>query len=350
MNVSTPDLEASAKPPAISPENKRRVKNVLMALAIPSLFSFSLLVFVTLFFPYDKLRDYLVASFNAQQRATNGQFELKIETMGPWWPPGVKARGVHLKSLQVDPTKPPIEMEIEEIRGRVSLLPLLWFTQRIGFEIDAFQGHIDGRVDLSSASRRVVVEVDDIELGDATMVGAQIGLPLLGKLKGKVDLTMPEGKASKGNGTVQFDGVDMAVGDGKAPIQTPMGPFTIPKLVIGPLAISAEAKDGKLTVTKLAAQGKDVDVSGDGKITMREMAAESPVDVSLKFKINDSYRAKNEKTKTLFGDPSKPASGLGAGLIDMDPTMKKAKQADGFYVFRLGGKLGRLKPEAVGGR
>ncbi len=317
--------------------------------ALPIFFAFFFFVFTLLLFPYAKLRDYLVYSFNAQQRATNGQFEIHIDDVGPWWRlPGIKAKGVHLKSLQSDSTKPPVEIDIEEVRGRISVLPLLIFRRSVSFQIDGFGGHVDGSAVLSSSERHITVDIDGVDLGDVEIVSAQLGLPMSGKISGTVDLHLPEGKASKGNGTVNLEGSEIAVSDGKTPFTTPMGPIVIPKLNVGTLTIAGEAKEGKLQISKLAASGKDIEISGEGNLRMREMAAESQCDVTLKFKINDSYRGREEKTKTIFGDPTK--SGFaGQGLLDMDPKMKKAKQPDGFYAFRIGGKLGRMSFDAAGG-
>ncbi len=332
----------------LNDQQKKIVRFLFRFGALPLFFLFCFFVFTLLLFPYAKLRDYLVYSFNAQQRATNGQFELHIDDVGPWWRlPGIKAKGVHLKSLQSDPSKPPVEIDIEEVRGRVSVLPLLILRKSVSFQLDAFSGHVDGSAVISSSERHVTVELDGVELGEVEIVAAQLGLPLSGKISGKVDLFLPEGKASKGNGTVTLEGTEIAVSDGKTPFVTPVGPMKIPKLDVGSLSIVGEAKDGKLQISKLAATGKDIELSGEGTIRMREMAAESLCDIALRFKINDSYRGREDMTKSLFGDPSKTGM-AGQGLIDMDPKMKKAKQPDGFYAFRIGNKLGRMSFDAAG--
>jgi hypothetical protein len=108
------------------------------------------------------------------------------------------------------------------------------------------------------------------------------------------------------------------------------------------LTLTAEAKEGVLKVTKLSAGGKDLELSGDGKIQMRDLASESTVDVNLKFKINDSYRSKSKLTEALFGAPG---STKGGDVDRFVPKMKSAHRADGFYSWRLQGLLGKLDPQ-----
>ena len=125
-------------------------------------------------------------------------------------------------------------------------------------------------------------------------------------------------------------------------MKTPMGPFTLPKLKIGNFTINGEAKDGKLTLSKIASSGGDVDLNGDGKVMLKEVANDANLDVNLKFKLNDSYRNKNDKTKLLFGTPGKNDK----PMVDM---MLKSKTGDGFYNLKVGGTLGNPKPDTGGG-
>ena len=124
-----------------------------------------------------------------------------------------------------------------------------------------------------------------------------------GKLGGKVSFLL-EGKASKGSGTIDLEIKDAAAGNSKdLTLKTPMGPFTLPRLAIGQLAIVGEAKDGQLKISKIGPGGKDVELAGDGRVQLRELATEAMLDLNLKFKVLDGYRGKNEKTELLFGKP-----------------------------------------------
>ncbi|HEX4627831.1 MAG TPA: hypothetical protein VH137_03495, partial [Gemmatimonadales bacterium] len=84
--------------------------------------------------------------------------------------------------------------------------------------------------------------------------------------------------------------------------------------------------------------GKDLEVQGDGRITMREIATDSLLDLQVRFRINDAYRSKSEVTKSLFGAPGSSAPAL---FELADPKIKQAKRPDGFYGWSLRGPLSR---------
>jgi type II secretion system protein N len=148
---------------------------------------------------------------------------------------------------------------------------------------------------------------------------------------------MPEGKASKATGTLSLEATDVGVGDGKAKVGSGMFMMALPKVAVGKLTFAGEAKDGAFKITKFAAGGQDVEVQGDGRITLRDAPAESLFDGQARFKINDAYRNRSDLNK-----------GLVLGL-DMSPDVKQSKRADGFYAWTLRGPLGHLAHIPAGG-
>lgn len=313
---------------------KERLRSIGKWVGYPAFFLFAFFVCVSFTFPYDKLKERLVASFNAQQKASSSQQELQVDELESSFITGVKATGVHLFMPPVEPGKPPVELKIDEARARISLLSLLAGNKDVTFRLKAFDGQIDGEFVDKGKERLIKVELDGVDVGKLEVVGQQLGVPLEGRVFGTVDLRLPEGKASKGSGSVNLEIRDLAVGDGKAKIK---GLIELPKLTVGALKFEAEAKEGVLKVSKFGATGKDVELSGEGRIQMRELANDSGLDLSVKFKVNDGYRGKNDKTKSLFGAPGSNIP----PLFELDPTVKRAKTPDGFYAFQVRGQLGK---------
>lgn len=312
----------------------------LPKLAVPVFYGLCLLVFFPVFFPWDRLKERLVLTFNAAQAKlsqTGGQ-ELAVDELGSHWVTGVRARGVRLRGAPTEAGKPAPELVVEEVRARISLLPLLVGRKTITFSVDALDGKVNGKFSDSGKEREIDVELEDLELARAGLVSAQLGFPLEGKLGGKVSFLLPEGKASKGSGTIDLEIKDAAAGNSKdLTLKTPMGPFTLPRLGIGQLAIVGEAKDGQLKISKIGPGGKDVELAGDGRVQLRELATEAMLDLNLKFKVLDGYRGKNEKTELLFGKPGSKEK----PFIEQDPKVGRSKTADGFYAFHVRGTLGR---------
>jgi type II secretion system protein N len=302
---------------------------------VPLLYVVCLAFFACLTFPYRRLREHIVGTFNATQRATGGVQELQIDDLSGYWLSGVRMSGVALLTASAEPGKPPTKIEIDDATARYSLLPMLIGSSDMNFDAYAFGGEASGSYDVSGKDRSVDVTLDSIDVGKLQPLVDLLGVPVGGKLAGTVRLTMPEGKASKGTGSVSLEILDTSVGDGKAKIK---GALALPKIEVGTLTFAADAKDGVLKITKLVAGGKDLEVQGDGRITMREMAPDSLLDLQIRFRINDAYRAKSDITKSLFGAPGSNAPAL---FELADAKIKQSKRPDGFYGWTFRGALSR---------
>jgi type II secretion system protein N len=317
---------------------KERLKRILPRVGYVAFFFFALVLSLSWTFPYDKVKERIVASFNVQQKNTQAQQELQIDDLTGYFVTGVKAKGVRILSAPSEAGKPPVEIRIDEARARLQLLPLLIFHKNVKFKLDVLGGTVDGEFGDHGSERVIDLEFEDVEVGKLGPIQQALGIPLEGHLFGTVHFELPQGKASKGNGKVALELRDLALGDGKAKLALGPGFGGIPlqRLAVGTLTIEGEAKDGTLKLSKMKASGKDMDIDGDGRIQMKELANESLVDVTLKLKVADAYKNKNDMTKGLFA------------AVEFSPDAKAAKMADGFYGLRLLGPLGRLKPAPAG--
>ncbi|MDP9150085.1 MAG: type II secretion system protein GspN [Myxococcota bacterium] len=309
----------------------------------PAFYLGCLLLFASITFPYERLRERIVGSFNSQQLETGGQQELQIDGLSGYWLTGVRMRGVRLLSAPVEPGSAPQKIESEEATLRYGILPALVGNSDLSFDVLAFGGEASGSYATHGKDVSIEVALDAVDIGRIDPLVQVLGVPLQGKLAGTVRLEMPEGKASKGVGSVSMEVKDVAVGDGKAKIK---GALALPKIDVGTLTVAGDAKDGLLKLTKLVAGGKDVDVQGEGRIAMRELATESLCDAQIRFKINDAYRGKNDVTRSLFGSPGSNAPAL---FELADAKIKQSKRADGFYVWAIHGPLGRPEFTPAGG-
>ena len=327
-----------------------RLLRVVKLLAYPAFYLFCLVLFGYLTFPYGRLKDRVIAE--VEKRGKPGQ-RLEIGKLGSYWLSGVELSGVKLH-LPADepppagfpgsefsaPAAPAREsvIVIDEAHARVRLLPLLLGRVRLDFWMSAFGGEIKGSAPVGSAKGEVDVEVDHVDVARIEPIGHAIGVPLRGTATGKLVLEAPDGKFSKANGSLDLTLADVTVSDGKTKIQ---GLLELPPAKLGDLVIAAEAKDGALKVTKLAATGTDLEILGDGKISLREPWGDAIADLVLRFKFTDAYRGKNGTTKSLLGEPGSTKGGL---IEEMPATkMKRAKRPDGFYGWHIWGPLRRLK-------
>jgi type II secretion system protein N len=308
----------------------------------PLFFVVCLMLFGSLTFPYDKLKERIVASFNVQAHPGSSQQELQIDDLGGYWVSGVRMKGVRLLTASGEPGKAPSKIEIDDATVRYSLLPLLVGSSDMNFDLDAFGGEISGSYDAPGKDKSVDLSIEAVDIGKIAPLVQVLGVPLEGKLGGAVHFTMPDGKTSKATGAVSLEAKDVTVGDGKAKIK---GTIALPKVDVGAITFAADAKDGVLKITKLVAGGRDVEVQGDGRITMRELSTDSLCDAQLRFKINDAYRGKSDVTKSLFGTPGS----TGPGLFELaDAKIRSSKRPDGYYVWSVRGPLGNPEFLPVG--
>ena len=322
---------------------KERLKRILPKIILPILYLFALFAFLVWTFPFDKLRDRVVVQFNAQQRASTTPQELQIDELESYFG-GVRAKGVRLVMPSPEVGKPASIVSVDEARARISFLSLLIGRKDVTFKLFIGGGTVTGEFIEKGKDRDIELEFTDVDLGQIGPVKAQLGVPLDGKLNGPVKLELPEGKASKASGSVNLEVKDVAVGDGKAKLK---GMLALPRMQMGNLVLQGEAKDGSIKISKMTADGRDLTVSGDGKIQMRELATESNLDLNIKVKIADAYRKKDDTTKALFGDPS--ATKGPPALFEMDPVVSKAKLPDnGGYAFMVRGTLGNPKASGAG--
>jgi type II secretion system protein N len=293
-----------------------------------------LAVFASLTFPYDAVRARIVAAYNDDQRESNGLHELQIESASGYFLTGLRLHGVTWLSGSPEVGKPTTKLSLDEVTVRYAILPALFGGSRLDFGVQAFGGDAHGSLGTRGDDRTVDLTVDSMELSKIPPLTGLLGVPFDGKLDGTARLRLPDGKMSKAAGQVAFDAKSLAVGDGKAKIQ---GALAMPRVEVGPLLLTADAKEGSLRLTKLSASGKDVDVQGEGRISLRDDLSESTLDVQIRFRINDAYRGKNDVTKSLFGAPGT----TGQGLFELaDPRVKQSKRADGFYAWTVRGTFG----------
>lgn len=312
--------------------------------AYPLFYFTCLMVFAALTFPYAKLKERVTASFNAQQRAEGGDQELQIDEMSGYWLSGARVKGVRLLTASSDPSQPPQKIEIDEATFRYGILSSLFGGNTVSFDALAFGGELSGSYETRGKDKSLDLSLDAIDISRIEPLVRVLGVPLQGKLRGSINLKMPEGRSSKSSGSVSLVADAVAVGDGKAKIK---GALALPTIHVGTITLSGEAKDGVLKITKLIAGGKDLDLQGEGRITMRDVTTESLCDAQIRFRINDAYRAQSDVTKSLFGAPGSNAPAL---FELADPRIKQSKRADGFYGWTMHGPLARLDlTPAVGG-
>lgn len=320
-----------------------RVRRILTWVGYPTLYFCLFCLFAYWTFPYERLKERLESGYNASQQASAEPSRLQIGgATWSWRFPGVVLSDVNLipppaKTIEGGEAPPARQtLHAEKISARIAPLSLLFGTTDVSYDVDGFGGRIKGDLTVSEKERHLVAEFEDVDPGQLPGVSQALELPLTGVMTGSIDLRLPEGKVSLAEGTVDIEITDLKIGDGKTKVR---GLLALPTLDAGTMTFKASATQGKVKIDEFLVKGPDIDASGEGKIRLREQFALSLVEqLTLTYKFSDKYRSKDDTTQSLLGKPGDASP----GLMDMDPKVKRAKQPDDSYSWRVSGSFGHL--------
>jgi len=339
---------------------KEKLLRVLKLSLYPAFYMVCLLVFGYLTFPFDRLKDRLLSEIT-KQSSGKGAPTVTIDKLDSYWLSGAEVSGVRITlpaddksasglggskgfgamggfggAAKAEPTTDSV-IEVTEAHARARLLPLLLGRVQLDFWASVFGGEVEGTAPAGTSKGDVELLISEVKLGEIDPLQNLLGIPIDGKVNGELSLSPTDGKFSKASGKLAISIKGIVVSDGKTKIQ---GLLAIPPAKIDELAMVGEAEKGVLKITKLTANGPDLELDGDGKINVREPWGNSSIDLYIKFRFTDAYRGKDATTKSILGEPGSTAP----PLIEMQVAkLKKAKRPDGFYGFHIHGKLN--KPE-----
>lgn len=319
-----------------------RVRRVLTWVGYPTLYLVLFCLFAYWTFPYDRLKGRLEAGFNAAQTGADAS-RLQIgEATWSWKFPGVVLSDINLIPPTTkpepgsEPAPPKQTLHADEVYARVAPLSLLFGTTNVSYGVDGFGGQIKGELTISDKEKHLIAEFEGVDPGQLPTVSQTLELPLSGVMTGTIDLRLPEGKSSLAEGTIDVEITDLKIGDGKTKVR---GLLALPTLDAGTLKFKASATQGKVKIDQFEVKGPDLDASADGRIRLREQFGLSLIEqLTLTYKFSDKYRDKDDTTRSLLGKPGDSAP----ALMDMDPKVKRAKQPDDSYSWRVSGSFAHL--------
>jgi type II secretion system protein N len=304
-------------------------------------------LFAYISFPYERLRQYVVSTYNnAQPPPAQNRLEIDSLTWS-WRFPGIVAEGVRLVIPAPPPAEgekqpPPQYLEAGEVFVSASALALLSGARKASFGAHALDGDVSGWASDSAAGRRLELQLDGVNPGSIPQVASTIGLPLAGRLSGHISVDIPEGNLAKAEGTVDLAAEDLVLGDGKAKIQNAIA---LPELHMGAFVLKAQISGGRLKLDECTAQGRDLDLALTGNVRLRPRVENSVADLELKFSFAEKYKSQSDLTKAIFGQSDSKIP----GLFDSATNGHLTKHDDGSYGARLVGSLSRLQPRPLAG-
>jgi type II secretion system protein N len=299
------------------------------------------LIFAHWTFPYDRVRDVLIARVGAGGSAS-GSSKLTIGELGPDWLTGVSLTAVTLERTAALPDEAPSRLALDELTLHAAPLTFLFGGVGIDFDASVGQGEIEGnyRGERSGPPHQFASTLDSVDLARLGL-GSFLGIPMRGTADGMIEVQLAE-KPADTHGAIDMQIEQLRLGDGKAKIKVPGmgGGLTLDPIDAGATQIKLIIRDGVATVERLEAKGKDLQMTGSGSVRLATALPQSRIDLTLEVKFDKGYTQRSERTKIAFE------------LMEASPVIKRATSADGTMRFRVSGTLAapRASPASPGSK
>lgn len=241
--------------------------------------------------------------------------------------------GIHAEGVKLD-NDSGLAIPIDEVTASLRLLPLLAGRRSVAFDVRIYDGTVRGTADLSGEERRLVAEVEGVDLGAALPLRKASGLDLLGRLHGTADLVLPAAPGGKLSGRVDVRLAEAGVAGGQVPVPGMTGGLTLPKMVFGEITAAVKVGEGRATFEKLEAKGGDADVRAEGLYFVVQPRMEfAPISGKARVKVQEAFWSK---------------SGTQGFRSLAEAALAQARGSDGAWSFNVTGSVGhpRLQPVA----
>jgi len=305
------------------------VRQILRWTAYPLFFLVCFVFFAYKTFPYDRLAARIV------QMAQLQGYELEIGDLTHSGMTGLTFDDLRVIVPSADEGSPPTDVVFDELTLSTTLLSLISEVKSYSFFAELAGGQAEGDVTIGENVLDVDAEIDDIDLSAISALPKFAVVPLAGTLNGEISLAMPsEIGESTGNLEITVEGLN--IGDGKSKVDIPgWGGLTLDQADAGDLELVATIEEGIARIERATAHGKDLELDALGKARLGRPFNRTELDIMVRVKIEDAYKARSDKVATMLELAS---SGLKAALTK-----------DGAIQYAVAGPVGpRLRARPAG--
>jgi type II secretion system protein N len=270
-------------------------KILLRWLSFTAYFIAVFLVFLLLLFPFDRVRTKLESEVGLRTPV-----ELSVARISPRF-----FNRFVLSDVVVSDKGGRVLFESPSVMTTVSLFSALRGRLALDLKGQAYGGALLVRTQQGKGRQNLVVDADGLDIGSYALL-KDLGLKLSGKLGGNFEMTGDVGK-----GRLWLKGLTSR--------ELKVKGFPVPDLDFEQCWLEAELKGDRLTIKKMELDGKELKVRCLGDLVLRGRGS-----LNLTVKLKPSERLATEQ----------------AGIF----SLLKNKDADGFYLFSLGGTLSNPLP------
>jgi type II secretion system protein N len=252
-------------------------------------------------FPYDRLRDLI-------SRELSGSYDVGVAEISPGLFPGrFTVKNVTLTTRPASESEKAKTLQIDKVDLSIGLFALIGKTVSIDFDAKLGEGRLFGNVESSAKGFAVDLETEDVSLETVPGLGVITGgAPIAGPLVAKVKLSVPAGKWSQSNGSVDVNCANCTIGDGVTKVRSP-GPqtafssegFTLPKIKLGELVAKIAITNGVVCIVKLEAHSNEGEVTVEGGLKLADQTKDSLAQLYAVLKLSDEFKKQSARNNDL---------------------------------------------------
>ena len=228
---------------------------------------------------------------------------------------------------------------VDSVAVRPALLPLLTGKKGVVFDVEIYDGEIDGKVTFGKKTV-IDVDLDDLDLRAMTFLENLLGLPFLGEVNGRAGLEYSGKNAIDAKGTIKLKIADLQIGDRDSKLDLSKagggiikGAIKFEPVEIGDLVLKLSGEGGRLQVLQMEAASRHNEIKGGGEVKINQPISMTMLNLYVKFKFKDEYVESSAMTKSVFS------------TLDRLTKFRQAKRPDGFWGFAIRGALsGGIRP------
>lgn len=300
-------------------------------------FLFSFIACFYLTFPYDRVRDFVVAQV---ERAMPGA-ELNLVSLEPAWVTGIEARGVQLR-LPAEPDTTPVaagqparrpirpSVTLPYVYARVGILSYLLGTTEITFEAEVDGGGtIEGVLSDAGSESHITAHLENVDMRRMTIIRHYAGMSVGGTVTGDIDINLAD-VAENTDGNVTLSIANATIGDEQFMVPIPGfgAGLQLTRVSLGTLQLQMPIENGTGRVQQLMSDGEDVVIRGTGTVRLLRPIGMTAIDIIARAAIQPAYTTRN------------PAIDGALQIAASNPLVAAYRAPDGAFQVRLQGTLG----------
>jgi len=268
---------------------------IVRRLSFALYFVIAFLAFLIMLFPFDRIKSRLEAEVRSRT-----QLELHVARIAPRF-----INRFVLSDVVLSDRDGRVLFESPVVSAHISLFNFLRGLLSVDLKAKAYGGELNVRSEQGAKRQFIAVDADNLDVASYSLL-KNLGLKLSGKSGGSFEMNGDVGK-------VRF--LVKSVMSRELKIKG----FPVPDLDFDQAWIEGDVKGDRFTIRKLELDGKELKVRVSGDLVMRERGT-----LNLAVKLKPSERIAKEQAALL--------------------SLLKNRDAEGFYLFSLGGTMAEPMP------